>query len=257
MKSKIPGGFILKARCIQQSEISHATPCTREVWDWLLMNAAHTDTKNIKRGQLFIRYKEIIDGLSWKVGFRKMSYTNKQLETAMKTLRTMGMIVTTKVVMGVFITICNYDKYQDMRCYAGSYVGGGEGGKNHLKEKKKKEEIKPKDEILDYLKTKITDYGYTEIEDKIIEFFKYRQAMPKRDRYKSEKGINGLFRHIKDLKDSGLNIFACLEMTMEEGWKTPNPDYFKNKNVGNQTQVIDAASEFIQIQRGLEASNGR
>jgi len=90
---------------------------------------------------------------------------------------------------------------------------------------------KPKEPtLLEILKQKIKDHGYTEIQDKIIEFFKYRQAKPKRDRYKSEKGLNGLFRHIKECSESGLNPLTCLERTMEEEWKTPKPEYFNKPN---------------------------
>jgi len=127
----------------------------------------------------------------------------------------------------------------------------------NIKKERIKEERTKTDSLLNYLELKITDYGYTDIQEKIIEFFHYRQSFPKAKRYKSDKGINGLFRHIKNLNKSGLNIFECLEMTMEEGWQTPDPKYFLNNQKGNQNQVIDAAQEFINIQRGLEVANGR
>ena len=44
-KGKIKGGYYIKARQIQQSKIAYAPPYVREIWDWLLMQANHTDVK--------------------------------------------------------------------------------------------------------------------------------------------------------------------------------------------------------------------
>jgi len=43
--SKIKGGYYIKARCIQDSEISIMPPYIREIWDWLLKEANHTNKK--------------------------------------------------------------------------------------------------------------------------------------------------------------------------------------------------------------------
>jgi len=42
---KIKGGYYMKARCIQNSEIAIMPPYIREIWDWLLKEANHTDRK--------------------------------------------------------------------------------------------------------------------------------------------------------------------------------------------------------------------
>ena len=119
--NRIPGGFIVKARCIEHSKISSAPPCTRETWNWLLLNANYQDKQTkgylVKRGQLFRRYKDIRDGLSWHVGFRKERYSESQMKASMKYLTNELMIATTKHRLGVMITICNYDKYQQIKNY--------------------------------------------------------------------------------------------------------------------------------------------
>ena len=118
---KIKGGYYIKARCIQNSFISVAPPHVREIWDWLLKEANHKDKKYsihfVKRGQLFRTYKDIREGLHWMVGYRKMMYSENQTKRAMKTLREQLMIITTKALGGVLITIINYDKYQDPKNY--------------------------------------------------------------------------------------------------------------------------------------------
>lgn len=114
---RIPGGFYIKARCIQQSDIATAPPHVREIWDWLIMNAAHKGSGKIKRGQLLTSYREILDGLCWYVGYRKCTYTKSQCETAMKTMTKHAMITTTKTTRGMIITVLNYDKFQNPKNY--------------------------------------------------------------------------------------------------------------------------------------------
>lgn len=115
--AKIKGGYYIKARCIRESEIAKAPPHVREIWDWLFGEANHKDYKNLKRGQVFTSYKEILNALSWFVGYRKMSYTKSQCETAMKWLTKRVMVTTTKTTRGMIVTICNYSYYQDPKNY--------------------------------------------------------------------------------------------------------------------------------------------
>jgi len=121
MKPKIKGGYYIKARCIQNSEIAIMPPYIREIWDWLLKEANHTDKKIngtvIKRGQLIRTFKDIQEGLKWMVGWRKMTYKKWQCENAMKFLRKRGMITTRKTTRGMLITICKYDYYQNPENY--------------------------------------------------------------------------------------------------------------------------------------------
>ena len=113
----IKGGFYIKARAIQDSDIAHASPCTREIWDYLLREASYEDTKITKRGQLIRTLSGIREALSWFVGYRKMSYSLDQCEAATKWLRSREMITTTKTTRGMIITVCNYDTYQTIRNY--------------------------------------------------------------------------------------------------------------------------------------------
>lgn len=113
----IEGGYYIKARCIQQSAIANAPPHIREIWDWILQNANHKDTRVCQRGQLIRTYKDIIDGLSWYVGWRKESYSRWDCEKAMKWLRKADMIATKKTTAGILINIVKYDYYQNPRNY--------------------------------------------------------------------------------------------------------------------------------------------
>lgn len=154
--SKIKGGYYIKARCIQESEIQHAPPHFREIWDWLLKEANHQDTKygkfTVKRGQCFRTYQDIRDGLSWNVGYRKERYSENQTKKAMKFLRDTLMIDTTKELGGVLITICNYEHYQNPKNYertkerttegTNGEPMGNQGGTDNNKNGKKEENVK-------------------------------------------------------------------------------------------------------------------
>ena len=117
----IKGGYYIKARKIQESEIAHKPPHVREIWDWLLKEANHQEkTSNgtiIKRGQCVRTYDDIREGLHWMVGWRKMRYTKWDCEKAMKVLKKATMITTKKTTRGLFITICNYETYQNPKNY--------------------------------------------------------------------------------------------------------------------------------------------
>ena len=119
--NKINGGYYIKARCIQNSEIAIMPPYIREIWDWLLKEANHSDNKSngkiIKRGQLVRSFKDIQEGLKWMIGYRKMTYKKWQCENSMKFLRERSMVTTTRTTRGMLITICNYSYYQDSKNY--------------------------------------------------------------------------------------------------------------------------------------------
>jgi len=117
----IPGGYFVIARKLWDSKISKMPPHYREIWQWLLKEANHKDIKHggtiIKRGQCIKSYNDIIQGLSWYVGYRKQTYKKHHCEKATAYLVKENMIETTKTTRGLVITICNYDIYQNQKNY--------------------------------------------------------------------------------------------------------------------------------------------
>ena len=117
----IPGGYYIKARCIQESEIAHAPPHVREIWDFLIKEANHKNGKKhgtvIERGQCIRSYKDIQDALAWYVGWQKKTYSKCNCETAMKWLTKRNMITKKKTTRGLVITVINYDAYQNPKNY--------------------------------------------------------------------------------------------------------------------------------------------
>lgn len=113
----ISGGYYIKAKKIQSSDIAHMPPHVREIWDWLLMRAAYTNGDKIQKGQVLTTYQDIRDALSWKVGYRTERYSKWDCEKAMKMLTKATMVTTTKTTRGLIITICNYNYYQNIKNY--------------------------------------------------------------------------------------------------------------------------------------------
>jgi hypothetical protein len=115
--AKIPGGFVLQARKTDNSEIAHKPPHFREIFNWLYRQANHHDNGKFKRGQCMRSIRDIQEGLSWFVGYRKVTYTKAECENSLRWLRNNTMINTMKTTRGMVITICNYDFYQNPKNY--------------------------------------------------------------------------------------------------------------------------------------------
>lgn len=116
-KPLIEGGFYLKPRIPLKKELLDAPPHYREIYDWLNKEANHTDSNDLKRGQLVRTIKDIQDGLAWKVGYRTERYSRSLCENAMKWLRMNGMITTTKTTRGSIITVLGYNDSQNPKNY--------------------------------------------------------------------------------------------------------------------------------------------
>lgn len=129
--TKIKGGYYIKARSIANGDISKCAPAVREIWDYLLREANHSDAhyggRVIKRGQLFREYITIREALSWNVGYRRKMYSEDVTKKAMKALRSLSMITTARAPGGVLITVCDYDTLQDPSSYEGTSESTSEG----------------------------------------------------------------------------------------------------------------------------------
>lgn len=230
----INGGYYIKARCIQSSEVAYAAPVVRELWDWLLMNANHTDSKYkgflVKRGQLFRSYNDLIEGLSWRVGWRKMSYNENQMKKAMKFLREHLMITSKKELGGVLITILNYDYYQDPNNYESYYERTNEGTiEGTIGELRKNQPIpynnKKKKNVKNVKKGIYGEFQNVHLTDEEVEKLKaklnshFQEYIENLSTYKQSKG--------KSYKDDYATIL---------NWSRKDDKESTNKNIGNRTQ---------------------
>lgn len=120
---KIKGGYILQPRRVDDSDIMHDSPITRELWFYLIRKVNFYDGDKYKRGSGYFTLSDIANDLHWYVGFRKMKYSKSQLTKALRRLHERNMIETTKEIRGVSVTICNYDYYQTLENYEGNNEG--------------------------------------------------------------------------------------------------------------------------------------
>lgn len=176
-------------------------PYIREIWDWLLKEANHTDNKSngtiIKRGQLVRTFRDIQEGLKWMIGWRKMTYKKWQCENAMKFLRERSMITTTKTTRGMLITVYNYSFYQDPKNYESNTKADtratvnkqttdtiNKNDKNVKNEKKEKK--KYNDAVFltdDEYKKLIKEFGESLTKEKIERLSLYIRSQGKENKY--------------------------------------------------------------------------
>lgn len=139
----IPGGCILLARKVIESEIWEKPPLYLKVWIFLLTTAQHSNYKSLKRGQVSTSIPEIIEGVKWKVGARVERPTKDQVFQVLEFLRGKAMkskrspdednlkatmITTTKATHSLLVTIDNYNVYQDFKSYESNDEGNDETG---------------------------------------------------------------------------------------------------------------------------------
>lgn len=130
-------GYILESRQILESDIWSKPPLYFKVWHFLLMKAQYQDNGNLKRGQLFTSINEIAEKCSYRIGYRKIKPSRKEIWGILEFLRKPNggnnetdakgtMIETKKVTHGIVVTICNYNKYQTPSNYESNTVSNNE-----------------------------------------------------------------------------------------------------------------------------------
>jgi hypothetical protein len=141
----IRGGYILLAKKLLKSGIMEKPPLFLKLWVWMLMQASFKDHGNLRRGQFFTSYERVRNAMAYKVGYRSMKPTVKEIRGVTKFLTKALMIVTTKVTHGLVITILNYDYYQKIQNYEGHNEGQGQGHNEGtiLRKKGRKKGITP------------------------------------------------------------------------------------------------------------------
>jgi len=134
----IPGGYILLSRRLMDSGIMHKPPEHLKVWIYLLSKAYHAPKNNLQRGQGFTSIPELIEMLSYKIGYRLEKPTKKKVWGIIEWLRNPNevdfegnmiepMIETTKVTHGFIYTIVKYEHYQDAKNYESNNESSNEG----------------------------------------------------------------------------------------------------------------------------------
>ncbi len=245
---KIKGGYILQPRAIDDAWIAKSPPHIREIWLYLLRKANHADCPKykLKRGQLRTSYREIIDDLSWTVGYRKESYKRTNCETAMRALTREGMITTAKSIRGMVVTICKYDFYQNPKNYEVDTEVDTEVDNENINESTrytrrikndkndkniiKKEPINPISDLRDKFELSLDWAGL------LNDWLEYKKA--KGQTYKSDRSIKSFITKLRNLSNSDWFIAKqIVEDSMANNWA----GIFKLKN--NENNGITAKQQ--------------
>jgi len=119
----IPGGYVLLARQVLESGIMKKPHLYFKLWSWMLIHASHKEHNSLKRGQFFTSIDKMREAMAYKVGYRTVRPSRKEIRGVYDFLTKGHMIGTTKVTGGLLITVLNYDYYQSPANYEGHNEG--------------------------------------------------------------------------------------------------------------------------------------
>lgn len=131
----IPGGYILLARKILESDLMAKPPLWTKLWIWMLCKATKKPHGGLKPGQFKTSIQDMREAMVYKVGYRKITPSAKEIRGAYEGLAkgtakgtaNGAAISITKVTHGMVITILNFEKYQNPKNYEGHSAKGHEG----------------------------------------------------------------------------------------------------------------------------------
>jgi len=129
---KIPNGCVLLARKIKESEIWNEKPSWWfKVWVYILTEVNHQENEYFDRGTNYFSSEKIYSECAlYKEGIKIHTISN-----LIKWLKRTKQITTRKTTRGLYITVCNYEYYQDMgnyKNYTENYMENEIGTKSKL-----------------------------------------------------------------------------------------------------------------------------
>lgn len=243
---QIPGGYILQPRAWDESDAAHFPPVLREVWFWLLRNVSHKDHKSCKRGEGFFTLKDMQDGLSWSVGYRRETYSKPQLTKSLRRLREEHMIETTKATRGIRVTINNYERYQNPENYESNNEGNAKATRRqreghtidknvknvkNVKKKRERGQFKPPEQ------QEVTSY-FAELEAKDGESTRFYD-------YYTANGWRVGRNKMKDWKAAARNWVA------RDQQQRPNKNDNGDNQTGNEAGVNNFGARNLERLEGL------
>lgn len=246
---RIKGGYILQPRSFDGSSASHFPPCTREVWFFLLRNVNHADNGKFKRGSGFFALEDIQNALSWSVGCRVERYPKYQLVKAIRRLREGNMVATTKATRGVFITVLNYDRYQDPKQYEGNDEGNTKATRRqhegtHLKQECKNErmkEVKIKSIVTKPAGFDRPDFISEQLWADFIDNRKFKKLQ------NSPAALKVICKKLREAVDKGFSIEECVGEYISSNWQRFDVEWIANRQKGSNGSGKKTPKTFSQI----------
>jgi len=233
---KDKGGFIKLWRKSLDSHI-YRNIKVWHFWTYCLLKASHKKREAlVGNTQIFLSKGQFIFGR--KIAAKETGLSEQGIRTCLKVLKKAKNLTIKSTNKFSIITIVNWGDYQSEENQSTTKSTNSQPASNqqvttdknvkNVKNVKNKEKKEKKENLKFYLQEKIKGQNLLEVENKIIEFYNYRMDMPSSKKYKSTKGINGLFRNIDGCQKQNMDINTCLDIAMERNWLTPDPSYYKN-----------------------------
>jgi len=230
--------------CLHRKSIKNPLfqkPLIWHYWQYCLLKANHAKQTIVwNKKEMLIEKGSFITGR--KIAARETGLSEQNIRTAIDTLINLKMIFKSPKSTSKFtyLTICNYSKYQEKNNLTNQQLTSNQPATNQqLTTNNNDNNEKPLKTKGNCGKSKIQNFKNhalkkiasvnTEFEkhkETIIEFIEYRMSI--KNKYKTDKGINGLFKDMETCNKAGYDIGKCLTLVMEKGWLAPNVEYFKN-----------------------------
>jgi hypothetical protein len=115
----IPGGTILMARKSVDSELWRLRPATWwKVWCYILLHVQYKDFKELKRGQGYFNFQELVRANAFGV-----DVTYPIVDHFLRFAKQANMLAKQKAIHGTLITVLNYNLYQKIDSYKSELKG--------------------------------------------------------------------------------------------------------------------------------------
>jgi hypothetical protein len=211
-------------------------PVVRELWMYLLRRVNYKDNGKYPRGTAFFNLGEIQNALSWYQGWRKRYYSKPQLTKSLRKLNERNMIETQKATRGIYVSVLNYDYYQDPNNYESNDEGNvketrkKQNGHTKNKKGKKEEEERRVEPPERYLTTARNYYSYLQS--------KFPNRKIQSDNGKAEKGAETL-RKLEEIDGFNLeqDVKPALKWALEDDFwqdKVLSLAELRKKKPGNE-----------------------
>jgi hypothetical protein len=154
----IPGGYVMLARKILESDLMDKPPLWGKLWMWMLCRARKKPNGKYQQGEFLTSIEEMREAMSWRVGYRKVKPSKAEIRKAYEGFAKSTMVSTTKSTRGMVVRVLNFMEYQDPKNYEGHNEGHNESlrrareGTHDTQEEKKnkKKEKKERPPAIDF-----------------------------------------------------------------------------------------------------------
>ncbi len=134
MSEKIYGGYIILARKLLDDEIMNKPAIWQAIWMHILLKVSWKGGRRLKRGEGLFNWEVEKDSLS--------GATKDQWYKAIRWMRASNKVATRKATRGIFITVLNYDIYQNKSLYESQTESHSKASQKPVRSQSKGEEGK-------------------------------------------------------------------------------------------------------------------